>query len=104
MALLPSMLADILCLCEWKWKHPIKEQRKCDVQNKVTQQLALGAFIRNSSLLKIATKNVKFCNRTMESLQTVRVASQGEALVKIPTQIYTGKTGKHSTIVTSETI
>lgn len=40
----------------------------------------------------------------MESLQTVRVASQGEALVKIPTQTYTGKTGKHSTIVTSETI
>lgn len=69
----------------------------------VTQQLALGAFIRNS-LLEIATKNVKFCNRIMESLQTVRVASQGEPLVKIPTQTYTGKTGKHSTIVTSETI
>lgn len=69
----------------------------------VTQQLALGAFIRNS-LLEIATKNVKFCNRIMESLQTVRVASQGEALVKIPTQTYTGKTGKHSTVVTSETI
>lgn len=65
------------------------------MQNKVTQQLALGAFIRNSSLLEIATKSVKFC-KIMESLQTVRIASQGEAVVRISTQTYTGKMGKRA--------